>query len=311
MTIQHWRGGELRRDHLSGDWVVLAPGRDARPTGFATPCPFCPGPGEDTPPETWRLTGAASSWRIRAVTNRYALSDHHEVVIESPLHDWDLATATDDEVLDVLHAWQHRHHALRPGTAQVVVFRNHGRAAGASLTHPHSQVVGLPVTSAATRRELDAQRTFYRSNSRRLTDELLTGELAAGRRIVLANEDAIAYVPLAPTADFELRLAPAVSRADFVTVPRAELAGIAAVLRAVLAALRLELGDPAYHLIVHTAPTGWEAAPYLAWFLRIVPRLTVTAGLELATGIPVLTTTPEEAADRLRAHVPVSLASRL
>ena len=310
MSIQRWHGGELRWDQLSGEWVVLAPGRDDRPSVFATPCPFCPGPGEDTPPETWRLTGPASSWRIRAVTNRYALSDHHEVVIESPLHDWDLATATDDEVLDVLHAWQHRHHALRSGTAQVVVFRNHGSAAGASLTHPHSQAVGLPVTSAATRRELDTQRNFYRTNGRRLTDELLTGELTTGRRIVLANEAAIAYVPLAPIADFELRIAPAISRADFVAVPRAELTGIAAVLRAVLAALRLELDDPPYHLIVHTAPTGWETAPFLAWYLRIVPRLTIPAGLELATGIPVLTATPEIAADRLRAHVPVSLVAR-
>lgn len=310
MTIKRWHGGELRWDHLARDWVVLAPDRDARPTGFATTCPFCPGPGQDTPLETWRLTGDAGSWRVRAVPNRYALSDHHEVVIESPLHDWDLATATDDKVRDVLHAWQHRHRALRPETAQVVVFRNHGNAAGASLTHPHSQVVGLPVMSSGTRRELDIQRDFYRTNGRRLTDELLTGELATGKRIVLANESAIAFVPLAPTADFEMRIAPMASRGDFTVAHGQELAGIAAVLRAVLAALRLELGDPAYHLIVHTAPTGWENAPYLSWYLRIVPRLAVPAGLELATGIPVLTTTPEDAADRLRAHVPVGLVSQ-
>lgn len=310
MTTQHWHGGELRWNHLSGQWVVLAPDRDARPTDPTTPCPFCPGPGEDTPPETWRLTGTASTWRIRAIPNRYALSDHHEVIIESPLHGWDLATATDDEVLDVLHAWQHRHGALSPGTGQVVVFRNHGRAAGATLTHPHSQAVGLPVLSAATRHELDIQRSYYRAHGRRLLDELVTGELAAGTRIVLAEAAAIAYVPLAPSADFELHIAPAARRADFAAVPADELMPIASVLRASLAALRLELDDPAYHLIVHTAPTGWENAPFLSWYLRIVPRLAVPAGLELATGMPVLTTTPEDAATRLRAHVPVSLVAR-
>lgn len=266
---------------------MLAADRDARPTGSTTPCPFCPGPGEDTPRETWRrLTGTASTWRIRSVPNRYALSDHHEVIIESPRHGWDLATATDDEVLDVLHAWQHRHRALRPGAAQVVVFRNRGRAAGASLTHPHSQAVGLPVLSAASRHELDIQRNYHRAHGRRLFDELITGELAAGTRIVLAEEAAITYVPLAPTVDFELRIAPATRRADFAGVPADELAPIASVLRALLAALRLELDDPAYHLIVHTAPTGLENVPFLSWYLRIVPRLTVPAGLELATGVP-------------------------
>jgi UDPglucose--hexose-1-phosphate uridylyltransferase len=293
MSVQRWHGGELRWDQWSAEWAVPA-------------CPFCPGPGEDTPPETWRLTGPASTWRIRAVTNRYAVSDHHEVVIESPRHDWDLATASDDEVIDVLHAWQHRHRALRAGTAQVVIFRNHGAAAGISLTHPHSQVVGLPVVSAATRRELDTLQAFYHANSYRLADDLIAGELADGRRTVLANETAAAFVPFAPTADFELRIAPVTSRADFAEVPARDLPAIAGTLRATLAALRAELDDPAYHLIVHTAPTGWEAAPYLSWYLRIVPRVTVPAGLELATGIPVLTVTPEDAATRLRAHVPVA-----
>jgi UDPglucose--hexose-1-phosphate uridylyltransferase len=305
MTVQRWHGGELRWDFWTADWAILAPGRDARPHGGA-PCPFCPGPGQDAPAETWRLAGPDGTWRIRAVPNRYAVSDHHEVVIESPDHDWDLATATEDEVVDVLHAWQHRHRTLRIGTGQVVIFRNHGLAAGVSQTHPHSQVVGLPVMSAATRRELDTLRAHYRTTSHRLTDELVTSELAYGRRVIVADGTAIAFVPFAPTTDFELRIAPLTSRADFAAVPARELPAIARILHAALAALRHELDDPAYHLIVHTAPTGWEVAPYLSWYMRILPRITVPAGLELATGIPVLTITPEDAATRLRAHVPVA-----
>jgi UDPglucose--hexose-1-phosphate uridylyltransferase len=305
MTVQRWHGGELRWDHWSGEWAVLAPHRDARPHDLDAPCPFCPGPGQDTPPETWRLTGPASTWRIRAVPNRYAVSDHHEVVIESPRHEWDLATATDDEVIDVLHAWQNRHRALRAGAAQVVVFRNHGAGAGISIGHPHSQVVGLPVVSALTRRELAIQQAYHRANGRSLADELITGELAHGKRVLLANETAIAYVPFAPSADFELRVAPTAPRADFAAVPPGELAAVAGVLRGTLTALKDALDDPAYHLILHTAPTGWETAPYLCWYFRVVPRVTVPAGLELATGIPVLTVTPEEAALRLRAHAPL------
>ncbi|MGW3960565.1 hypothetical protein ACWED2_12145 [Amycolatopsis sp. NPDC005003] len=92
-------------------------------------------------------------------------------MIESPRHDWDFATGTEAEVTDVLTAWQHRLHALRPAAAQVVVFRNHGLAAGISRQHPHSQVAGLPVLSAGTRRELETARTHHRDHGRRLAEE--------------------------------------------------------------------------------------------------------------------------------------------
>src|SRR5687768_2365615 len=124
MSVRQWTGGELRREPWTNEWVIVAPARAHRPQDGAQMCPFCPGPGEDTPPERWRLsTSGYPGWRVRAVTNRYALSDHHEVVLESPRHDWDLATATTAEITDVLTAWQARHRALRGGAAEVVVFR--------------------------------------------------------------------------------------------------------------------------------------------------------------------------------------------
>ncbi|PXY19025.1 galactose-1-phosphate uridylyltransferase [Prauserella muralis] len=284
--------GELRRDRLRGEWVLVAPRRAARPRPGGA-CPFCPGPGEDTPPETWRLPSAKGSgqpgWRVRSVPNRFPLSGAHEVVIESPSHTWDLATAPVDEVADVLLAWQRRHRALREGAAQVVVFRNRGAAAGISQAHPHSQVVALPVLSAATRRELAAARE--RGGDAEPPDE---------RRLVRADDHTVALTPFAPQADFAVRLAPVRRRADFAAVPECELGAVAEALRALLAALCAELADPAYNLIVRTAPAGWERAPFLCWSFDLVPRLSVPAGLELATGIGVLTTTPEEAARRLR-----------
>ncbi|GAA5152219.1 MULTISPECIES: galactose-1-phosphate uridylyltransferase [Amycolatopsis] len=302
MTAKRWHGGELRWDHHSGEWTVLAPGRAGRPHGAVT-CPFCPGPGEDTPPETWRLPDPGGGWRMRAVPNRYALSDHHEVVIESPDHGWDLAMATDAEATALLKAWQHRHLMTRAGTAQVLVFRNHGEAAGTSLSHPHSQVVGLPVLSAATQRELAVAREHYDATTRPLAVELLAGELAHGERIVLSHGQAVAFTPFAPAANFEVRVVPTRHHADFCAASPAELAAVAHVLRIVLAALRIGLVDPPYNLIVHSAPTGLEQVPYLSWWLRILPRLSVPAGLELATGVPVSTVTPEDAAERLRAWI--------
>lgn len=301
MTRRPWSAGELRWDLWTHEWRVIAPHRGARPAGPGEACPFCPGAPEELITEHWRLPDDDGSWRVRAVRNRYPLSDHHEVVVESPHHDWDLGIASDDEVGDVLSAWQNRHRAMRRGAAQVVIFRNHGATAGVSLPHPHSQVVGLPVLSAATRRELEKAQQYHLDHGRCIAEDLIGGELADGSRVVLADESTVAFVPFAPAADFEVRVAPVTHRADFAEIPADELAGVARIVRAVLGALRADLGDPAYNLVVHTAPTGYEFAPFLSWYLGIVPRLTVRAGLELATGLPVLTMTPEHCAGRLRA----------
>lgn len=301
MNTRHWHGGELRWNAEAEDWTVLAPARRSRPhTTAATSCPFCPGPGEDTPPETWRLATDDRGWRVRTVPNRYALSDRHEIVIESPHHDWDFGTAAGSEIADVLGAWQHRHRALRARAAQVVVFRNHGPAAGISLAHPHSQVAGLPVLSGAASREIAAARAHHLDRGRLLADDLLNAELNNGTRLVFADDHVVAYAPFAPVAAYEVRLAPRISRPDFAAAPPEEIHAVAHCLRAVLGALRAELDDPAYNLIVRTAPCGFEQAPFLAWSLQIVPRLEIPAGLELATGVPVTTVPPEHAAAQLR-----------
>ncbi len=262
MSTRHWHGGELRRNAETNDWVVLAPQRRTRPhAGASAPCPFCPGPDEDTPPETWRLPGDGPGWRVRALPNRYALSDRHEIVIESPRHGWDFATAADHEVADVLQAWQQRHRALRGTAAQVVVFRNHGPAAGISLAHPHSQVAGLPVLSGQASRELAIARAHHQDRGVRLADDLLEAELTTGTRIVFADDQVVAFTPFAPAAAYELRIAPRRARADFAAAVPEEIGAVARCVRAVLHALSEELGDPAYNLIVRTAPCGFEEAP--------------------------------------------------
>ncbi|MGW4489002.1 galactose-1-phosphate uridylyltransferase [Amycolatopsis sp. NPDC004368] len=304
MTTKRWHGGELRWNSDSQEWSVLASGRAPRPRVLTrTECPFCPGPGEDTPAETWRLAGVDGGWRVRAVRNRYALSDGHEVVIESPSHAWDPATATTSEVVDVLSAWQARHLALRVDAAQVAVFRSHGRAAGISLSHPHSQIAGLPVLSSATRRELEIARDHHSTYRRSLARDILASELNIGTRIVFADDEVIAFSPFAPRADCEVRFTLRKPDADFAAAPRSGVEAVARCLRAVLSALRTEFSDPAYNLVLRTAPSGYEDAPFLAWSLQLLPRFDIAAGLELATGIPVVTVSPDQAAARLRTRV--------
>ncbi|MGW7532518.1 galactose-1-phosphate uridylyltransferase [Amycolatopsis sp. NPDC054798] len=309
MTTRPWHGGQLRWNSETQAWSILAPGRQDRPhVSGSAGCPFCPGPGEDTPPETWRLPDG-DDWLVRAVPNRYALSDRHEIVIESPRHDWDFATATVAETANVLSAWQSRHRALRDGAAQVAVFRNHGAAAGISLGHPHSQVAGLPVLSEAARRNLEIARAHHAVTGRRLAEDVLTVELSTESRIVCADEEIVAFSPFAAAASYEVSFVPRTPAADFAAAPRSTVVALARSLRAVLAALRAELSDPAYNLVVHTAPTGYEKAPYAAWSVQLLPRLEIAAGLELATGVPVVTVAPETAAARLRARIAPSLVS--
>ncbi|WP_020658927.1 galactose-1-phosphate uridylyltransferase [Amycolatopsis benzoatilytica] len=308
MTTRTWHGGQLRWNSETRAWSVLATGRRDRPHVGRAGCPFCPGPGEDTPPETWRLSGG-DGWLVRTVPNRYALSDRHEIVIESPRHDWDIPTGTIAETAAVLSAWQLRHRTLRKGAAQVAVFRNHGSAAGISLAHPHSQIAGLPVLAEHARRDLETAREHHAATGRRFADDVLAAELAAGSRIVFADEQIVAFSPFAAVADYEVSFLPRRPAADFAAAPPETIEALAHCLRVVLAALQTELGDPAYNLVLRTAPTGYEDAPFTAWSLQLVPRLGIAAGLELATGIPVVTVAPETAAARLRARVSPTIAS--
>lgn len=320
-------GSELRWDQHRRDWVVLAPHRARRPSDPAVPpvghggeCPFCPSEAARTPPEVFRLPDGAGGWRVRVVGNQFPLFDehagvsagkrpqhgtraaigHHEVVIESPRHDWTLTGAPAQEVADVLYTWQQRLRTLRAADGMAVAFRNHGGAAGISREHPHSQVVTMPVVPAGIRHELAIAREYFHRHSRCLRADALATDLADGSRIVAAQHHHVTVAPFASATDFELEIVPRVRRADFGGVPAGELADLAGLLGRTLRALSSELGDPAYNLVLHTAPAAWPDAPFLCWWMRLSPRLSLPGGFELGSGMAVCTCPPEEAASRLR-----------
>ncbi|MFF4576598.1 galactose-1-phosphate uridylyltransferase [Streptomyces sp. NPDC001410] len=331
---------ELRRDPFTQDWVAIAPGRRERPQQIPTPagsavrrppaadpaCPFCPGREEATPPELWRLpaSGDASSasWRLRVVPNRYPVlapaarpARHHttglhtsaegigshEVVIESPAHDWDLPDGDDAAVADVLRAYRARCLALRdrrPGL--VLPFRNHGAAAGTSLPHPHSQIVATPIVPARFRRLFDVARAYYDDHGSCLYVDHTVAELADGERVIATSGHVAALVPYAARTPYETWLVPRHHQASFADAPDEDLEQTAVLLRRTLGALRDLLGDVPYNYAVISAPNGEETTAYFAWHLQIAPRLTEPAGFELGTGITVNPVPPEQAAAHLR-----------
>lgn len=318
---------ELRDDLVTGRKVLLAPGRAARPhtvaSGPAGPatvegCPFCPGNEHETPPERCR-TGAGDpdtpGWRIRVVPNLYPIvggpdagagaHGAHEVVILDPDHSCDLARMSDagvEELFTVLRDRARVHAA--DGLAHVQVLVNHGRAAGASIAHPHAQVIAIELVPPMVR---DALARFAAARTDVVALDWEASGPQGGR--VVETPTAWAWCPWAAASPYETRIAAPDAGPRFEDTPDPALAAVARVTRDVAAGIGRVLGEVAYNVILHNGPThppGHNGpthppgdAPY-HWYLTVVPRVSTVAGFELGTGLLVNTLTPTDAATRLR-----------
>ena len=327
-------GSELRQDPFTRAWVVVAPKRSQRPHDVPKPqqvvgdgtCPFESGHEDKTPTEVWRLDAPGGGWRVRVVPNQFpmmspdgsprrlvspagfvsmASAGHHEVIIESPDHSADLARLDDAGVRGVLEAYRSRYIALRNATSNgiIVVFRNHGAAAGTSLVHPHSQIVSAPVVPVGVRHRLDVAMDHFDDMGSSLYVDVLDRELRDGRRIIHETARFVAFQPWAAGAPYETWIMPRMPQACFGDASDPTLDELAPVLRNVLRALAEELDDPDYNAVLQSAPIGEENREYFTWHVRIVPRLAIAAGFELGSGMPVNPTRPEETAAALRGQV--------
>jgi UDPglucose--hexose-1-phosphate uridylyltransferase len=328
---------ELRKDPVTGRWVIISTDRQKRPNDFrleksATTgrecCPFCPGHEAMTPPEilSYRQNGSAPNtpgWDLRVVPNKYpalqvegtidregeGLFDRmngigaHEVIIETPDHDRSLALMSEPEIERVLWAFRERmidlkqDHRLR----YVLVFKNQGAAAGATLEHPHSQLIALPIVPDFVRDELEGARAHYRVKERCVYCDIVHQEVRDGRRVIQENADSVALAPFAPRFAFETWLLPKRHGARYETAARHEYESLARLLKAVLQRLDRALESPPYNLIIHTAPFSEEVSELYHWHIEIMPKLTRVAGFEWGTGFYINPTPPEEAARVLRA----------
>lgn len=326
----------LRRDATTGDWVILAPGREERPEetvrqaagpAGSADCPLCPGHEAETPPEILRIPGEGGRWALRVVPNRFAVLSpaggaarevseaplfaelpgigHHEVVVETPEHGRRMAEMSTQEVARVLDAYHARYLALRrdPGVAHLVAFKNSGERAGASLAHPHSQLVAMSVVPPGVERRLRRARAHHRRSGANLYRELADAEVAAGRRVVDETEDFVVYCPFASTLPYETWIVPRRDQASFGATSGSQRAALAGLLRSTLAALDDALDRPDFNYVLQTAPLSDEDAPFYLWHLRILPRAATLAGFELGTGIAIDTRRPGDAAAELRARL--------
>lgn len=327
---------ELRRDVVSGRWVIIATERASRPTDFSKGrewvtaadrdrCPFCPGREDQTPPEIFavRPSGAdGSGWRVRVVPNKYPalriegelnvegapLFEHmdavgaHEVIVETPEHDTHLGLLPDEQVADVLRTYRERYVDLDrdPRFKYALLFRNHGRTAGASLSHPHSQLIALPVIPRRAEEELEVARRYFADHARCLYCDVVAAELEAGERVVYENDLFLAYEPYASRFPFETWVVPKFHQASFGQLEDEELVELADALGATLHKLHAALDNPPYNFVVHSAP--YEPLPehLYHWHIEVMPRLTSVAGFEWGTGFYINVVPPEQAAAFLR-----------
>jgi UDPglucose--hexose-1-phosphate uridylyltransferase len=327
---------ELRKDPVTGRWVIISTERRKRPSDFrlehATPvgdgyCPFCNGHEALTPPEVlaYRQNGSAPNapgWQLRVVPNKFpalqvegnldregeGLFDRmngigaHEVIIETPDHDKTLASMSAGEIERVLWAYRERILDLKRDSRFrfVLVFKNHGAAAGATLEHPHSQLIALPIVPRYVQEEIDGAARHFEAKERCVFCDMVRQEMASGRRIILENADIVALSPYAPRFPFETWLLPRRHGARFEEAQRHEIESLGRLLKAVLARMTRALEHPPYNLVIHSLPFVSATTEQYHWHVELMPKLSKVAGFEWGTGFYINPTSPEEAARVLR-----------
>ena len=330
---------QMRQDPTTKERVIIASERARRPHDFRKEkpplerprfkkdCPFCPGNEHLTPPETlaYRRGGPPNGpgWWVRVVPNKFPalipdgsverkeekgffrLMDgvgNHEVVIGSPIHNQLFPLMDEYQVSEVLLAYRERYLALRedPRIKLIIVFKNHGLAAGTSLEHTHSQIVGTTVVPSNIRTKLQQAARHYDDHGTCVYCDMIDEELGSGKRIVMDTDRFVVLHPFASRSPFETWIVPKEHNASFGSISMEDSKTFARVLKSTLFKIHSALNDPDYNYVIHTAPVKDEGEDYYHWHLQIIPRLTTTAGFEMGSGMSINVSFPEETAAFLR-----------
>jgi UDPglucose--hexose-1-phosphate uridylyltransferase len=337
---QSKRPSELRLDPVSGEWVVIAAGRAFRPHDVKfqkpkrvskTSCPFedpqRTGHGKpllmvDSGGKQVRYgTPEGSDWFLQIIPNKFPIVEgekcgierhrgiftwqigagFHELVIFRD-HDRDPSQFRREELAAMVLGYQTRYRALATEECAeyILIFHNHGPAAGASIYHPHSQIVALPVIPPDVARSIAGSRKFYETRKQCIHCAMIEWEKRARRRIVYENEEMIVFAPFASKVAFETRIFPKRHEYAFEHMEERQRRFLADALGVTLRKIAAVLKHPSYNFFIHTAPTNPEYFPHYHWHVEVLPRTSIWAGVELGTGIEVVAVPPEDAARHLR-----------
>ncbi|MDY6940738.1 MAG: galactose-1-phosphate uridylyltransferase [Cyanobacteriota bacterium] len=321
--------GQIRLNKATREWVIYAPSRRKRPQDFqqrsqekpalvnrVASCPFCEGGDRSSESILLELLDPdGKHWQTRTILNKFpALTPHdsterseagiymamsgcgqHEVVVESPDHHQTIATMPLAEVEILIETYHQRYLALMedPNNMMAIIFRNHGRGAGASLRHPHSQIIATGFVPRNRRIQEEEAQRYFDLWGRCVYCDILEFERHERRRVLGENESFFAFVPFAADVPFEIWILPKQHQADFGSISDREKSDFASMLKNMLLKLYEKLNNPDYNWVIYTAARYKAEEPQVHWFCQIRPRLTTPAGFEMGSGISINPSLPE------------------
>lgn len=330
---------ELRKDPIVGRWVIIATERGKRTNDYrpAAPapgieprfCAFCPGNEDKTPPEilAYRPEGSKPNtpgWTVRVIANKFpalrvegglnregeGIYDKmngvgaHEVIIEGPDHKQTLATMTDKQVENVLWSFRDRIVDLKKDKRFrfILLFKNYGEAAGATIEHGHSQLIALPIVPQNVLDELQGAKEYYNFKERCIFCDIIKQELTSKVRLVSENDHYVSIAPYAARFPFETWILPKAHDPSFEDSQKYDFEALSRILRDTLKRQNKALNNPPYNFIIHSSPfnQAYHDEDYYHWHMEIMPHVTHLAGFERGTGFYINPTSPEDAAKFLR-----------
>lgn len=325
---------ELRRDPITGRWIIVFLDKIPKVSDFKVEpnvkngqdsCPFCWGKEAMTPPEitAHRKEGAPNTpgWSVRVVPNKFpalmiegeldkegvGVFDRmngvgaHEVILETPDHFKDIADLSYLDAEDVVWAYISRSLDLRRDKRfkYILIFKNYGKIAGASLEHPHSQLIALPIVPKRVREELEGAAKYYEYRDRCVFCDMIRAEKLEQDRIIYEDDHYLAFCPFVSRFPYEIWILPKVHSSDFTSVQRDCVPCLAKAMRDSLARIKKLLQDPPYNFIIHTSPINGHEREDYHWHIEIMPKLTKVAGFEWGSGFYINPVPPHMAAKNL------------
>jgi UDPglucose--hexose-1-phosphate uridylyltransferase len=327
---------ELRRDPIGGRWIIVDtdhPGKpedyEYEPSAFRQGiCPFCYGNESMTPPEIDVIRDPytnpnTAGWQARVVSNKfpalqiegdldrrglglYDMSNGvgaHEILIETPYHSKDIPDLLNNEVENFLTLYCRRSLDLAKDRRfkYIMIFKNFGAAAGASLEHPHSQIIALPMVPKNVYEEIKGAQSFFNYRERCIFCDMIRQETQDKERVVVENNYFISFCPFVSRFPFEIWIMPKKHNSSFLKILPEEISALAVILKDTIAKLKNLFPNVSYNYIIHTAPTNAEAdMEGYHWHIEFMPKLTRVAGFEWGSGFYLVPTPPELAAQYLR-----------
>lgn len=336
-----------RYSKLKDNWVIISPKRVRRPSDFElssqeaydVDSPFVYGNEYKTPSEIFAIRDYGSKkdspgWKVRVVPNKYnaleieknPITDFdgifermdgcgaHEIIIDTPKFPCKFHELSAEEIALVLKAAKERINDLQRDTRirYINIFKNQGALAGASISHSHTQIIGMPFIPKNIITEIEQSRKHYETTSRCLLSDIIKSELKSKERVVEESDSFVAFCPYASFWPFETVVAQKKESKDFLVLEDAGLLELSKILLSAIRRINMALKDVSYNIFLKSVPPKREGVnpnfyykleEFYRWHIEIVPRIPVIGGFELSSGVFINAVAPEESAKFLRSLV--------